>query len=139
MVVPSDFLMDFLIENPLGNLVPRQKTGPRVGSTKLAKIAPPGIRTRVARLEGVPATTAPQVLSHPPVLLSPIRKSAPGALPRIWNRIWNRIKNRIKNRIWDIFGNPARPGPGEAAPPSAAEHAPTYPPTLPHTCTCRRG
>jgi len=30
--------MDFLIENPLGNVVPRQKTGPRVGSTKLAKI-----------------------------------------------------------------------------------------------------
>ena len=31
----------------------------------------------------------------------------------------------------NFFQNPARPGPGEAAPPSAAEHAPT--PTHPHT------
>ena len=34
----------------------------------------------------------------------------------------------------NIFRNPARPGPGEATPPSAAEHAPhTHP--LSHTCT----
>ena len=59
-------------------------------------------------------------------------KEGDGILSRIWtgpgqdlDRIWTKPPN--------ICRNPARPGPGEAAPLSAAEHAPT--PTHPHTPT----
>ena len=132
MVVPSDFLMDFLIENPLGNLVPRQKTGPRVGSTKLPKTPPPGIRTRVARLEGEPATTAPQVLSHPPVLLSPIRKSRPRSSAQDQIRIKIGIKIGIKSGS-KIFC-PIRPGPDPARlPPCHPPHMPPHSHTLTHS------
>ena len=136
MVVPSDFLMDFLIENPLGNLVPRQKTGPRVGSTKLPKTPPPGIRTRVARLEGEPATTAPQVLSRPPVLLSPIRKSRPRSSAQDQNRDQNRDQNPDQ-KYFQQSGGPPRP---EDRPPCRPR--PVSPPTMreslthTHTLTC---
>ena len=49
-------------------------------------VTPPGLEPGSHGLEADVLTIAPQVLSHPPVLLSPIRKSGSGALLRIWRQ-----------------------------------------------------